>query len=287
MTIENYREYLQTLHYSQSAIINYPRQVGEYLNYLKREGISDLKNQTSQTLENYFEYLSSRKNLKKEGTLSGVYLNSHRSSLVSFFKYLNLTQGYQIQSIAALSREKRNIPVVLTREEIERLYKAVEEEKNYPTSLRDKVILGLCYGAGLRKSECSGVDTSHVLFKEKLLHIPKGKGSQQRYVPLTKKILEGIDDYLKYGRPYFERVGSGAALLLGSQGARMESYYYRLGILCRRAGIEKEISTHTLRHSIATHLMEGGMEIEQIAKFLGHRSLESTQLYTHITHENI
>ena len=285
--LNQFKEYLATLGYSRSAQINYPMAVAEYLFYLESERISDFSFSTEQTTKNHFECLSARKNRKKSGALSNVYLNSHLNGLKRFQKYLHSLHNEYLPLTVERLLNETPLPLVLTRAEIEQLYQGASQNKKRSFSLRDRTLLHLCYGCGLRKSECSQLDVEDVQEKEKLLHIRKGKGNQERYIPLTESILTELQEYIKEARPDFERSHSPKALLLGNRGGRLISFYNRLQLLTKQAGLEKNVHPHTLRHSIATHLMQSGMEVEQIAKFLGHRSLASTQLYMHIVHESV
>lgn len=162
---------------------------------------------------------------------------------------------------------------------------------------RDRAILAIFYGCGLRKSEGSALNITDINLEKRLLFVRKGKGNKQRYVPIANKAAADIRAYLEKGRYWFleyqyrgikgrqyvnkTNADSSAALFLGITGKRMLTFYKRFEYL-QKEGVVRPFSTHTLRHSIATHLLQSGMDIEEIAKFLGHSSLESTQLYTHI-----
>ena len=124
-----------------------------------------------------------------------------------------------------------------------------------------------------------------------MLYVRKGKGNKERFVPLAAKGLQDIEEYIQYGRNFFLvqrqklKKPESNYFFLNVCGEPMKSFTARIRQLQEEAGIHKQISLHTFRHSIATHLLQGGMEIEQIKKFLGHATLESTQIYTHIVNE--
>jgi integrase/recombinase XerD len=159
----------------------------------------------------------------------------------------------------------------------------------------------------LRRSEGKNLNITDIDLQKRLLFVRKGKGNKQRYVPIAAKHLQDIKDYLQEGREWFlmnnntketwqsqrhgkpleKKTGADDTAFFVSQSAiRMNEFYQRLGQMKQRAEINKTITLHGLRHSIATHLLQSGMEIEEIAKFLGHSSLASTQIYTHIINEH-
>ena len=160
-------------------------------------------------------------------------------------------------------------------------------------SQRDRAMLGIYYGCGLRKSEGVALDVSDILTQRGLVHVRKGKGSKERYVPISEKSLEHITEYLQYGRDFLVSSSSFSteAFFVNQYGERCSDQALTLSL--RRLVKDssngslqgKRPSLHTLRHSIATHLMQSGMQIELIQQFLGHQSLESTQIYTHLANE--
>jgi integrase/recombinase XerD len=181
-----------------------------------------------------------------------------------------------------LKGKRTNIKTFLTPIEIKRLYEATTEDK---LGLRDKAMLALYYGCGLRKNEGLSLNVNDILFEKELVLVRKGKGYKARYVPLTGLNKTVIEDYLNYSRPYLLNGKKEEALLLNVNGKRLKTPFERICKLKREAGIKKPVGLHTLRHSIATHLLQSGMKLEQIQRFLGHSSLESTQIYTHVANE--
>ncbi len=133
------------------------------------------------------------------------------------------------------------------------------------------------------------LDVSDIDFKGRLVYVRKGKNYKERYVPTSETILQHVKDYLDHSRPFLQKKDKTSALLISDKGYRAQgqSLLIRLRKLARLARIGKRIGLHTLRHSIATHLLQSGMKLKHIARFLGHDSLESTQIYTHIVHEKL
>jgi site-specific recombinase XerD len=150
-------------------------------------------------------------------------------------------------------------------------------------------MLAIYYGCGLRRSEGTSLVVSDIQLEKKLIFVRKGKGSKERFVPIAEKGLQDIQEYLNYGRKRFMKQSPTAkmeeAFFINLWGEPMHDFTTRLRALKEEANITKPFSLHTFRHSIATHLLQSGMDIEHIQKFLGHSSLESTQLYTNIIHE--
>jgi integrase/recombinase XerD len=186
---------------------------------------------------------------------------------------------------------------VLTQEEIrllfETTYQPYESRKHdkgaqfYETmQKRDRAMLAVFYGCGLRRNEGYHLDTGDIQFHSSLLHVRKGKGYRERFVPVTKQGIKYLEQYLYDARPYFV-TGKQDALFVTYSGRRLggQALLVRLKLLIALSGnLElqlKDVHLHTLRHSIATHLLQNGMTLERIKDFLGHTSLESTQIYTH------
>jgi integrase/recombinase XerD len=149
-------------------------------------------------------------------------------------------------------------------------------------------MLSILYGCGLRRNEAVSVDVGDINFDGSILLVRKGKNYKERFVPISKASLKYLQEYIYDHRPGLLRGQKAEALFLSLQCKRLngQTMIVRLKHLQRQTEdkdlMEKEIGLHTLRHSIATHLLQAGMDIESIARFLGHSSLESTQIYTHL-----
>ena len=170
-------------------------------------------------------------------------------------------------------------------QEIKALYNAADETI---LGLRDRAILDVYYGCGLRSKEGIWLNTSDVMCDKKLMYVRKGKAYKERYVPFTQRQRKDFEIYLKNCRKQLVKDETQEAFLVNNQGVRIgaTTLSNRLKELLKRAGINKQIGLHGLRHSIATHLLQSGMKIEDISTFLGHKNIESTQRYTHVTKEN-
>jgi integrase/recombinase XerD len=283
--INNFRSWLETLNYSPSAIKSRPRLLQEFLEWQEQQNRNNI---TADLLTRWFAYLSQR-------SLSLHSLKTYRNALVLYSNYLRETQQEDFEVSFMIKGKGTGTPGILTLKEIEGLYKATEEypdpgiKDNGLLAMRERVILGVFYGCGVRSNEGVHLQTEDVLLQRNLLYVRKGKGYKERYVPITAKVKRDIEDYLTYARPALLRKRKHNALFTGWYGSPMKksAIYERVQILKDIAKIDKPVGLHTLRHSIATHLLQSGMKLEQIAKFLGHSSLESTQIYTHIAHEEV
>lgn len=154
-------------------------------------------------------------------------------------------------------------------------------------NMQERAILSLSYGCGLRSMELVSVNVEDI--KDGILIVPKGKGNKRRVIPMTRKVEEDIQNYITYERTLFSISLNEKALLLNILGKRIKKYTCLkiLKEIIKRTGnleiIQKKISIHNLRHSIATHLLEEGVPIEQVRTFLGHSQLETTEIYTRVS----
>ena len=178
----------------------------------------------------------------------------------------------------------RKLPAVLNVYEVERLM--IEPDVETPLGLRDRALLEMLYGAGLRVSELIGMERSHLLFDLEVVRVI-GKGSRERIVPIGTEAVEWVNRYLTGARVDLSRLASGDTIFLNFRGGSMS----RMGVwkILRRyvqdAGIRKTVSPHTMRHSFATHLLEGGADLRAVQEMLGHVDISTTQIYTHVDRE--
>lgn len=200
-------------------------------------------------------------------------------------RFLLKTEGlpYSFLHLPTIAKVKK-LPVILSREEIWRMLQSAE-------LLKHKLLIGLIYGCGLRCMEVRSIELQHLDFDRKMLHIVQGKGQKDRYVPLSEHLIRGLKTFINIENP--ERY-----LFNGNQNRNIEeidvlskdfdSRYSQRGVqwviktISKKAGITKEVHTHTLRHSYATHLLEDGVPIIMVQKLLGHERIESTMEYLHV-----
>jgi integrase/recombinase XerD len=277
-------KWMQRIGYAMTTIGGYERQLQTFLEWLNANHIKELSEINQTNLEAYNQYLHQRKNRQKEGGLSSCYIQSHINVIRLLSRYLELAGEQKIFTgnlqVEQSPETQRNI---LSQAEIKQLYRATDET---PNGLRDKAILSLYYGCGLRYSEGIRIEKKHIDYKKQLLYVMPGKNYRSRFIPMNERIIKDLQDYETYGKQYFTKEDS-TGFLLGKNGKAISSTTIgkRLKMLLDKAEIEKKICLHGLRHSIATHLLQQGMPLEQISKFLGHTSLDSTQIYTRVVEE--
>jgi len=283
---ESFEKWLKTLEYAPSTVYASVRYVNDFFFYLKSSEISNLEAIQPQTLTNYHKHLQSRKNKRQNGSLSNNYITSNINAIKRFSRYLQET-GKPFFEVEIKTRpDKETSKTILTQSEIEALYKVCD---NSILGIRDRAILSIYYGCGLRRSEGVSLNVSDVLLKEKRIHVRQGKGYKERYIPMTEAVKEDIENYIYVAREKIQsfKPNKNEALFLSMQTKRMcgNAVIERVHKLAGNANIQKQTGLHILRHSIATHLLQSGMTLEEVSQFLGHSSLESTQIYTHLANE--
>ena len=186
----------------------------------------------------------------------------------------------------ATPKAGRDLPAVLRAEQATDLVLAPGEEAA-PVVLRDRAVLELLYATGIRVSELCGLDRADVDEGRRVVRV-LGKGNKERSVPYGLPAQEAIEDYLRLGRGSLAVPGSGDALFLGARGGRLQATVVRrlVSAYARAAGLP-HTTPHGLRHSAATHLLEGGADLRAVQELLGHSSLASTQIYTHVSVERL
>jgi integrase/recombinase XerD len=180
----------------------------------------------------------------------------------------------------------RQLPDVLTREEVERLLDA--PARSTPHGLRDRAILELFYSSGLRVSELCGILLQSINLEDGYVRV-FGKGSKERVAPIGGAAVRAVQDYIAGGRPQFVKARTGSELFLSQQGKAIsrKMVWVMIKEQARRAGIEKPIKPHLLRHSFATHLLEGGADLRAIQEMLGHADISTTQIYTSVQSQRL
>lgn len=291
--VKGFEKWLQTLGYAESTVtvsVNYLRDFFFYLEDLPADRygneIRNLEQITPDTIKDYHHYLQTRKNKRQTGSLSQNYITSNINALKRFGKYLQVTEKAVLEIDIRPQINQVQKHTILTRGEIGALYKACGNDF---LGIRDRAMLGVYYGCGLRRSEGLALDLDDVLLREKLVYVRKGKYYRERYVPMTESIRQDLENYIYTGRAKilsFKNIKQ-EAFFLSRSVKRMHgnSLINRIHRLAKLAKIDKGTGLHSLRHSIATHLLQSGMELEEVSRFLGHASLESTQIYTHLAYD--
>ncbi len=218
---------------------------------------------------------------------------AHLSALRSFFRWLEYS-GHRAGAVPLATvapKQRRELPHVLTAEELAALFDA--PDLSCPVGLRDAAMLELFIATGARISELSRIELGDVCVAERQVRL-LGKGSKERIVPLYARAIEVYERYLENGRPILLRppaLGGDAcrAVFVSDRGRAMNSdaLRYRFDVLKRKAGISSDITPHAMRHTFATELLGGGADLRSVQELLGHASLSTTQIYTHLTPDRL
>ncbi len=264
---------------SQNTVEAYSIDLVKFYNFLRKTKIQDIKEITPKHIEDFLYELA----------INGLSPRSRArvlTSIKTFFRFL-IYSGKLDKNPASLieaPRFPKKLPQVLNLTEVERLLKTPDTSN--PKGLRDKAMLELLYATGLRVSELVKIKLNQINLEAGYVLI-MGKGSKERLIPISRHAQEAIEDYLKKGRPYLLGQKHSPYVFLGYKGKPLtrQGFWEIIKRYALKAGINKSISPHTLRHSFATHLLERGADLRSVQTMLGHASVITTQIYTHITRE--
>jgi site-specific recombinase XerD len=285
LLLEGFRDWMQLLNYSAVSIPALVRGVEGFVKWLEQNNKLTLEQLSATDGSSYITGLKEQQGQRTGKIFSGSHINKQIQALKLFSRYLRETRRSNTGFVLQRMEQKPNKPCWLTTEEMQRLY---DEIPNGLLGIRDKAMLAVFYGCGLRLNEGASVELKDIDYSRKVLHVRKGKHYKERFVPIADKNFEELRLYIDYARPQLLQQLKTDRLFIGAnQGRSMhkQSLYIRIKKLVRRAGIKKKVGTHSLRHSIATHLLQSGMKLERIQQFLGHSSIDSTQIYTHLINE--
>ncbi len=287
-----FKEWLDIIGYVEHTVYGFPILLQEFLYWLEQHNINRVELITKEHVTAYYQYLKERPKENGGGALGKSHLNKHQQALKKFKEYLqkynsiNLTLGLRAEKIERI--EKLNI---LTIDEAKQLFETANDQPYQRKKYRDLTILVLLYSCGLRRSEAAAVNKNDINFDTRQLHVKKAKNYKERIIPINRYNLEILETYIYEVRQVYNTSNKTEALILNQLGRRMlgRDYAKHLKELIASTEnkdlIDKKITLHALRHSIATHLLHQGMNIEDIQQFLGHSYLDTTQIYTHLIHK--
>ena len=287
--LQDFRQWLDVLGYGETTVYNLPVHLREFFNYLEIRNINQINHIQTNHVTDYYKHLKERPNQRRTGALSKGHLNKHQQALFKFREYLKAHnhKGINIHLKREERKEKDSLNV-LSQEEIKQLFEATNySNPDDKIRYRDKAILVCCYSCGLRRNELIHLDVSDIIFDKQRIYVRKGKNYKERFVPINKHSSRILEEYIYDWRTEFYKYKETESLFINYRGGRLlgMSFANRLKAIIKATENndlqERNITLHSLRHSIATHLLEKGADIEQISTFLGHASLESTQIYTH------
>jgi integrase/recombinase XerD len=257
----------------------YGKDLDRFAEYADVKGVAAPLDITARTLREYVYHL-------KDLGLSPASIRRNVSALRTYFRFLTGDGVVVRDPSERLETPKRwrELPDVLTVDEVQRLIAAPTLDDNMV--FRDRALLELAYGAGLRVSEWITLGVRDLMLEEGLIRV-FGKGSKERLVPIGRSAIGAVAIYTRELRPKLEKGEGKGILFLNARGrplTRMGAWKFLRGYV-ERAGITKHVSPHTLRHSFATHLLEGGADLRAVQEMLGHVDISTTQIYTHVDRE--
>jgi integrase/recombinase XerC len=278
---EDFDKYLKYLeaerNVSPYTIRNYKTDLSDFFHFLKQKDVGSLEKVDRQVLRGYMG------SLMEQGIVKAS-IARKLSAIRSFYRYLVREGTLKANPIERASSPKldKRLPSFLTMDEVMRLLNA--PDLSTPQGLRDRALLELLYASGLRVSELVNLDLGEIDLDTNEIRV-WGKGSKERMVLMGKPASEAVKNYLEQGRPKLLGDKKTSALFVNRYGQRIPERRVQktLEEYAKKAGIEKRVHPHVLRHTFATHLLDGGADLRVVQELLGHARLSSTQIYTHVT----
>ena len=279
--VKEYTSYMTDIrHKSLNTVESYKRDVTQYISYLDGTGVTDISSTTKTTVLSYLLYL------QKEGRASST-VSRTLASLRSY--YLFMMQNGVVKSNPTSNLEaphvEKKIPKILSGEEVELL---LEQPKNCDNKgIRDKAMLELLYATGIRVSELINLDVSDVNVPMSFVRCKGGK--KERIIPMGHQAKDALENYINNVRKYMVKDENETALFVNCSGARLsrQGFWKLIKYYQHIAGIETDITPHTLRHSFAAHLLENGADLHSIQEMMGHADISSTQVYSRMMNSKI
>jgi len=274
--LEQFRDYLALeAGNSRHTVDNYLRDVRRLAEYAAGQGARGPDQVTAVQLREFIYFL-------KDLGLAPATIRRQISALRTYFRFL-VGEGHAARDPSErleTPKQWRTLPAVLSVAEVEKLLEPASEE---PLAMRDRALMEFAYATGARVSEIVSVKISDLVYEEGLVRV-FGKGSKERVVPIGRRALGAVALYAREVRPSLDR-GRGRGVLFLNARRTPLSRVGAWGIIkqaAKRAGLTKRVTPHTLRHTFATHLLEGGADLRAVQEMLGHADLSTTQLYTHV-----
>ncbi|KFI81475.1 site-specific tyrosine recombinase XerD [Bifidobacterium psychraerophilum] len=271
---------------SPATVKAYAADLRVYTDFLTQHGITSVSRIGRKDVESFITSLASESPRSRARRLASVH-EFHRFALRQQLVPIDVSEGVKAP------KSPQSLPDVLSIEEVGDLLEAAGSgDAQDPVALRDKALLEFMYATGARVSEAVGLDLGDVDLESSVAKLT-GKGSKQRLVPIGSYAREAMARYLNMGRPDLQRRARRqpelSAVMLNKRGRRLsrQSVWEIVQQAGQRAGITRPLHPHTLRHSFATHLIQGGADVRTVQELLGHASVTTTQIYTHVSPENL
>ncbi|KMJ59832.1 recombinase XerD [Bacillus sp. LL01] len=261
-----------------NTVVSYERDLKSYLLYLNKvEEVSSLDEVNRATIIQFLKFLTEKGKSSKT-------IARHIASIRSFHQFLLREKVTSQDPTVHIDRPKQEqkLPHVMSVEEVQALLEAPDNSKVF--GIRDKAMMELLYATGIRVSELTSLNLSDVHLTMGFVRCI-GKGNKERIIPLGKMAQTAITNYIEESRSQLTKKKTTDALFVNLHGNRLtrQGFWKILKKLTKEAGIEKELTPHTLRHSFATHLLENGADLRAVQEMLGHADISTTQIYTHVT----
>ena len=276
--VKEYTSFMTDIrHKSLNTVESYKRDVTQYISYLDGTGVTDISSTTKTTVLSYLLYL------QKEGRASSTVSRTLRSYYL-FMMQNGVVKSNPTSNLEAPHVEKK-IPKILSGEEVELL---LEQPKNCDNKgIRDKAMLELLYATGIRVSELINLDVSDVNVPMSFVRCKGGK--KERIIPMGHQAKDALENYINNVRKYMVKDENETALFVNCSGARLsrQGFWKLIKYYQHIAGIETDITPHTLRHSFAAHLLENGADLHSIQEMMGHADISSTQVYSRMMNSKI
>lgn len=285
--IEMYREYLSVeRNYSPYTVQNYIKDIEDFYLYLKGDNFGNLLSITKSNVPRYYlSYLSTTEELKKKSIARKL------SSLRTFYRFLEREGVVDTNPFESIETPKADkvLPKVLYKNEIDNIFSSIDTST--AIGKRDMLIMELLYGSGLRVSELCSLEPSDIDYANEMIKV-FGKGHKERYVPINQHIIKALREYIDVARPELilkSELNNNPLLLVNHRGGPLTTRGVRviLNNIIDRAAEHTHIHPHMLRHTFATHLLDGGADLRSVQEMLGHANLSSTQIYTHVSKEQL
>ena len=280
----NYKKHLDILGLNPETTQSRYLYLREFFSYLENNKIFSIKEVTPKEIADYNDYLKAKKSQRTGKALKQKSIYDHMRNLQQYLGYLLEIETIKSNPASHLkfTAVSENVArFIFSQDQIQALYQVA--------NLEEKAILNIGYGCGLRVQEMSDLNKEDIRFSENLVIVQKGKNSKRRLVPISDKIKTELEEFIFSNEKKTNEIfvhSKGQRMQTGTLNKRLKNLIYKAKLNLNETELNS-IGIHNLRHSIATHLLQNGMKLEQVQKFLGHSHIESTEIYTHITQNQI
>lgn len=276
--LDRFKKYLLVeRNFSQYTVRNYLQDLTRFFSFLLMRKVSSLEEVDKALLRDYLQWLD-------EMGIVRASIVRNLSALRSFYRYLVQLGSLSYNPLVSFSRPKmeKRLPSFMNMGEMRKLLDM--PDPSTPAGLRDRALLELLYAAGIRISELAKLDTDHLNLESRELRV-WGKGSKERIALMGIPAAKSLENYIANGRPLLLKGKNSRSLFLNKNGGRLSIRYIQQLIKRKAsdAGVTKRVHPHLFRHTFATHLLDGGADLRAVQELLGHASLSSTQIYTHVS----